>query len=72
MVMLQDQTMSYLCISCIMYPSDLPDMYIQAQGVGVHIRQIMRVRDTTDMYHDCRLIASGGRPNTRAITGPVI
>ena len=28
--------------------SDLPDMY---KGVGVHIRQIMRARDTTDMCH---------------------
>jgi len=58
--------------SCIMYPSDLPDMYThtrtppQAQGRGctVHIRQITRARDTTDMYHDCRLIARGGQLST--------
>ena len=50
--------------SCIMYLSDLPDMYTQARGplgprawvqrpssLGVHIRQITRARDTTDMYH---------------------
>ena len=35
-----------------------------------------RTCDTTDMYHDCRLIARGWQPitlaNTRAITGSII
>jgi len=47
-----------------------------SEGMGVHIRQIMRARDTTDMYHDCRLIARGGQPITlasmKALTGSVI
>ena len=49
-----------ICNSCIMGPSDLPDMYTPAQGPQLdprvwvyHIRprQIMRECDTTDMYH---------------------
>ena len=40
-----------ICNSCIVYLSNLSDMYTQAESVGVHIRQITRARDTTDMYH---------------------
>jgi len=44
---------SCLCYSFIMYLSDLPEMYTQAQGKGkgVHIRQITRTHDTADMCH---------------------
>ena len=44
-----------LCNSCIMYLSDLPDIYsgaIRPESVGVHIRQMTRAHDTTDTYHD--------------------
>jgi len=30
---------------------DLAQYIIQPEGVGIHIRQITRARDTTDMYH---------------------
>jgi len=41
------------CNSCIMGPSNFPDMYTQAkpEDMGLHIKQIMRARDTTDMCH---------------------
>jgi len=72
---------NHISNSCIMYPSGLPDMYTrtqgpQALGCCVHIRQITRAHDTTDMNHDCRLIACSGqiitRANTRVITGSII
>jgi len=34
-------TTTSISYSYIMYPSHFPDMYTQAQGQGVHIRQIM-------------------------------
>lgn len=44
-------TLIFACNSCIKDLSNLPDMCHRPKGVGVHIREITRAHDTTDMCH---------------------